>query len=80
LKALSNEKSARSEATQALVEEKAARLAAEQTLQDANKAKTKLAKALETTHAAYTITRDKLTYKSKELDDMTIREQKADTL
>jgi predicted nucleic acid-binding Zn-ribbon protein len=35
---------------------------------------------LETTHAAYTITQDKLTSKSKELDDMAIREQKANTL
>jgi hypothetical protein len=39
-----------------------------------------VAKTLETTQAAYTVTQDKLTSKSKELDDMVIREQKADML
>jgi chromosome segregation ATPase len=79
-KALSNEKSARSDATKALAEEKVACLAAEQALQDTDKAKTTLAKALETTQAAYTATRDKLASKSKEMDDLVIREQKANTL
>jgi hypothetical protein len=35
---------------------------------------------LKTTQAAYTITRDNLASKSKELDDMVIREQEANTL
>jgi hypothetical protein len=48
-KELSNEKSARSDAAQALAEEKVACLAIEQALKDADKAKDKLAKALETT-------------------------------
>jgi transcription initiation factor IIF auxiliary subunit len=73
-KALSDENSARSDASKDLVEEKAARLADEQALKDADKAKAKAAKALETTHATYTITQDKLASKFKELDDMTIQE------
>jgi chromosome segregation ATPase len=79
-KVLSNEKSARSDVAKALAEEKTARLAAKQALKDDNKAKSKVAKALETTQVVYTVTQDKLTSKSKELDDMTIREQKADML
>jgi hypothetical protein len=39
-----------------------------------------LAKVLEKTHAAYTATQDKLASKSKELNDMVIREQKANML
>jgi hypothetical protein len=35
---------------------------------------------LETTKAAYAVTRDNLTFKSKELDDMVIQEQEAKTL
>jgi chromosome segregation ATPase len=79
-KVLSDEKSAQSDAAKALADEKATRLATEQALQDADKAKNKLAKALEMTHAAYTITWDKLSSKSKELDNMVIQEQKANTL
>jgi hypothetical protein len=79
-KALANEKSARSDASKALAKEKIARLPPEQALKDADKAKAKVSKALEITQAAYTITQDKLTSKSKELDDMMIQEQKADTL
>jgi chromosome segregation ATPase len=79
-KVLSNEKSARSDVAKALAEEKTARLAAKQALKDDNKAKAKVAKALETTQVVYTVTQDKLTSKSKELDDMTIREQKADMM
>jgi hypothetical protein len=71
---LSDEKSARSDATKALAEEKVACLAAEQALQDTDKAKTTLAKALETTQAAYIATRDKLPSKSKEMDDLVIQE------
>jgi hypothetical protein len=73
-KALSNEKSARSDAAKALAEEKAARLAAKQALKDADKAKNKLAHALEMTQAAYTVTQDKIAPKSKELDDVVIQE------
>jgi hypothetical protein len=73
-KALSDEKSARSDAAKALAEEKAALLTAEQALQEVDKAKTKLSKALETTHAAYIATRDKLPSKSKEMDDLVIQE------
>jgi hypothetical protein len=39
-----------------------------------------LAKAFEMTQAAYTVTRDKLAFKSKELDDVVIWEQKPNTL
>jgi transcription initiation factor IIF auxiliary subunit len=79
-KALSDEKSARSDVAKALAEEKVARLAVEQALKDADKAKNKLAKVLEMTHATYTVTQDKLASKSKELDDVVIWEQKANTL
>jgi chromosome segregation ATPase len=65
---------------QALAEEKATLLATEQALESSDEAKVKLAQALETTHAAYTVIRDKLASKSKEMDDMVIREQKANTL
>jgi transcription initiation factor IIF auxiliary subunit len=71
-KALSDEKSARSDVAKALAEEKVARLAVEQALKDADKAKNKLAKVLEMTHATYTVTQDKLASKSKELDDVVI--------
>jgi septal ring factor EnvC (AmiA/AmiB activator) len=79
-KALADEKSARSDAAKDLAEEKITHLATEQTLKDVDKTKAKVAKALETTHDAYIVTWDKLTSKSKELDDMAIREQKANTL
>jgi hypothetical protein len=77
---LSDEKLAQSDAAKDLAEEKAALLATEQALKDADKAKAKVAKALEITHAAYTVTWDKLDSKSKELDDMVIQEQKANML
>jgi hypothetical protein len=57
-----------------LLLKKSGRQAAEQALKNADEAKTKLTQALETTKAAYTVTRDKLTSKSKELDDVVIRE------
>jgi hypothetical protein len=79
-KALFDEKFARSDVAKALPEEKAAHLATEQALKDVGKAKNKLAKALEMIHAAYTVTRDNLASKSKELDDVGIWEQKANTL
>jgi chromosome segregation ATPase len=79
-KALSDEKSARFDAAKALAEEKAARQAAEQALKGADKAKAKVAMALETTQDAYTTVRDKIASKSKELNDMVIREQKANML
>jgi hypothetical protein len=78
--ALSDEESAQTDAAKALAEEKTIHLVTKQALKDADKAKAKVAKALETTQAAYTVTRDKLASKSKELDDMVIREQKANTL
>jgi hypothetical protein len=78
--ALSDEESAQTDAAKALAEEKTVHLVTKQALKDADKAKAKVAKALETTQAAYTVTRDKLASKSKELDDMVIREQKANTL
>jgi hypothetical protein len=79
-KALSDEKSAQSNVAKALAKEKVAHLAAKQALKDADKAKNKLAHALETTQDAYTITQDKLASKSKELDDVLIQQQKANTL
>jgi chromosome segregation ATPase len=79
-KAPSDEKSARFDAAKALAEEKAARQAAEQALKGADKAKAKVAMALETTQDAYTTVRDKIASKSKELNDMVIREQKANML
>jgi hypothetical protein len=69
-KALSEEKSARSATTKALVEEQASRQTAEQALKSSDESKAKLAQALETTKVVYIITRDKLSSKSKELDDM----------
>jgi hypothetical protein len=63
--ALSEEKSARSVTAKALAKEKVARLDAKQTLKSSDEAKVKLAQALETTHATYTITQDKLASKSK---------------
>jgi predicted nucleic acid-binding Zn-ribbon protein len=53
---------------------------AQQTLKDSDAEKAKLSQALKTTHAAYTVTRDNLASKSKELDDVVIREQEANTL
>jgi hypothetical protein len=73
-KALSDEKSARSDAAKALAKEKVARLSAEQALKDSDEAKAKLVKALETTQDTYTATQDKLASKSKDLDDTVIQE------
>jgi predicted nuclease with TOPRIM domain len=53
---------------------------AQQTLKDSDAEKAKLSQALKTTQATYTVTRDNLASKSKELDDMVIREQEANTL
>jgi hypothetical protein len=53
---------------------------AQQTLKDSDVKKAKLSQALKTTQAAYTITRDNLASKSKELDDVVIQEQEANTL
>jgi hypothetical protein len=47
---------------------------AQQNLKDSDAEKAKLSQALKTTHAAYTVTRDNLASKSKELDDVVIRE------
>jgi hypothetical protein len=71
--ALSKEKIARSAAVKTLAE-------AKQALKDSDADKTKLSQALKTTKTAYTVTRDNLTSKSKELDDAVIWEQEVNTL
>jgi chromosome segregation ATPase len=71
--ALSEEKTARSRAIKALAE-------AKQTLKDYNADKAKLSQALKTTKDTYTVTRDNLASKSKELDDAVIQEQEANTM
>jgi hypothetical protein len=71
--ALSKEKNIWSAAVKALTE-------AKQALKDSDADKAKLFHALKTTKAAYTGTRDNLASKSKELDDVVIREQEANTL
>jgi chromosome segregation ATPase len=71
--ALSVEKAARSSTAKALAE-------AEQALKNSNAVKAKLPQALKSIKAAYTITRDNLACKSKELDDVVIREQEANAL
>jgi hypothetical protein len=53
---------------------------AHQTLKDSDAEKAKLSQTLRTTQATYTVTRDDLASKSKELDDVVIREQEANTL
>jgi chromosome segregation ATPase len=53
---------------------------AQHTLKDSDAEKAKLSQALKTTQAAYTVTRDNLASKSKELDGVVIREQEANTL
>jgi hypothetical protein len=53
---------------------------AQQTLKDSDAEKAKLSQALKTTQATYTVTRDNLAFKSKELDDVVIWEQEANTL
>jgi hypothetical protein len=53
---------------------------AQQTLKDSDTEKAKLSQALKTTQVAYTVSRDNLASKSKELDDVVIREQEANTL
>jgi hypothetical protein len=53
---------------------------AQQTLKDSDAEKAKLSQALKTTQATYTVTRDNLASKSKELDDVVIYEQEANTL
>jgi hypothetical protein len=78
--ALFEEKSARSAATKALAEERDTRLTVEQTLKNSDEAKAKLSQALETTKAAYAVTRDNMAFKSEELDDVVVREQEARTL
>jgi hypothetical protein len=67
-------------AAKALDEEKGTRLTDEQAPKNSDEAKAKLSQALKTTKAANTITRDNLASKSKELDDMVIREQEANML
>jgi chromosome segregation ATPase len=57
-----------------------ARLTVEQTLKNSDEAKAKLSQALKTTKAAYTVTQDKLTSKSKDLDDLVIQKQEANML
>jgi hypothetical protein len=74
------EKAARSATAKALDEEKGTRLTDEQAPKNYDEAKAKLSQALKTTKAANTITRDNLASKSKELDDMVIREQEANML
>jgi hypothetical protein len=70
---LSEEKNAQFVVVKALAE-------AQQTLKDSDAEKAKLSQALKTTQVAYTVTQDNLTFKSKELDDVVIREQEANTL
>jgi hypothetical protein len=53
---------------------------AQQTLKDSDAKKAELSQALKTTQAAYTVTRDNLASISKELDDVVIWEQNANTL
>jgi hypothetical protein len=53
---------------------------AQQTLKDSDAEKAKLSQALKTTQATYTVTRGNLAFKSKELDDVVIWEQEANTL
>jgi flagellar hook-basal body complex protein FliE len=53
---------------------------AKQALIDSATDKAKLSQVLKTTNAAYTVTRDNLTSKSKDLDDAMIREQEANKL
>jgi chromosome segregation ATPase len=71
--ALSEEKTARSAAVEALAE-------AKQALIDLAADNAKLSQALKTIKAAYTATRDNLTSKSKDLDDAMIWEQEANKL
>jgi secreted trypsin-like serine protease len=78
--ALSVEKYARSTAARALAEEKEARLTAEKALKTSDEAKAKLSQTLKITKATYTVTRDNLASKSKELDDAVIQEQEANTV
>jgi hypothetical protein len=66
-------------AQEALSAKKAARFAtakalseAEHALKNSNAAKAKLSQVLKITKVAYTVTRDNLTSKSKELDDVVI--------
>jgi hypothetical protein len=63
--ALSEEKTARYVTVKALAE-------AQQALKDSDAKKAKLSQVLNTTQAAYTITRDNLASKSKDLDDAMI--------
>jgi hypothetical protein len=79
-KALSEENSARSMATQASAKGKAPRQAAEQALKESDEAKAKLVKVLETMKATYTVTQDKVASTSKTPVDIVIWEQRADTL
>jgi hypothetical protein len=71
--ALSEEKTARYVTVKALAE-------AQQALKDSDAEKAKLSQVLNTTQAAYTITRDNLASKSKDLDDAMIRVQEANKL
>jgi alanyl-tRNA synthetase len=71
--ALSEEKTARYVTVKSLVE-------AQQALKDSDAEKAKLSQVLNTTQAAYTITRDNLASKSKDLDDAMIRVQEANKL
>jgi hypothetical protein len=70
---LSEEKNAWFTTVKALAE-------AQQTLKDSDAEKAKLSQVLKTTQAAHTVTRDNLASKSKELDDVVIQEQEANTL
>jgi chromosome segregation ATPase len=76
-KALSNEKSVRSDADQALAEERDARQAAEQALQHSKDANATLALELENAQTSLVATRDKLERKSKALDFQVIRADEA---
>jgi chromosome segregation ATPase len=78
--ALSEEKSARSAVAKALADEKGVCLTVEHTLKNSDEAKSKLSQALRTMKSAYTVTRDNLASKSKELDDVVIWEQEANML
>jgi hypothetical protein len=71
--ALSKEKTTRSTAVKALAE-------AKQSLKDSDADKAKLSQVLKTIKVAYIVTRDNLASKSKELDDVVIREQETNML
>jgi hypothetical protein len=75
MKALSEEKAARSAADRALAEEKATQQAVEQSLMSSNEANTLLTKELDSSRASLTTTTEKLSSKSFALDHAVIQEK-----